>query len=330
MILLLTNKQDITADLVVLELQRRGADYLRFNTEEFPQNVQISLDYQNRLSGFFYFINRKHKLSFADIESVWYRRPTLPSPDKRIPEKFMPFSIRESFELLNGVWNNLNCYWLSNPHKIRLAECKITQLGVAQQLGFVVPPTMISNNPADIEDFYEKCNKNIVVKPIKMGLVGDGVVVFTNKITPAAFENIESAALVPAIYQANISKKYDIRITIVGDKVFPIEIHSQTFEDASIDWRHSQHVNIPHKVHSLPESLAKRCLKLVKVLGLEFGAIDMILTPDGDYYFLEINPNGQWAWIEKRTGLRIAEAITDLLCQESHADRKNRFENALI
>ncbi len=316
MILLLTNKEDITADFVVLELQKRGVDYFRFNTEDFPKNVQISIDYANDFSGFFSILKDKKRLLFKDIKSVWYRRPVLPVPDTKIPDRLKSFCIKESFAALNGVWANLDCFWISNPRNIYNAESKITQLIAARQLGFNIPNTIISNNPEDISDFYYKLKANIIIKPIKTGFINDESVIFTNKISPIDIHDIQDTALVPSIYQENINKRHDIRITVVGEKVFPVEIHSQDIKDATIDWRHSKNLNMTHKLHNLPENINNKCLKLVQALGLEFGAIDMVLTPNEEYYFLEINPNGQWAWIEKRTGLKITEAITNLLVCE--------------
>ena len=69
----------------------------------------------------------------------------------------------------------------------------------------------------------------------------------------------------------------------------------------------------------MPDEIKKACVDLTKYYGLEFGAIDLVLTPEGNYVFLEINPNGQWAWIEVLTRLPISDAIANLLANPSQS-----------
>ena len=118
----------------------------------------------------------------------------------------------------------------------------------------------------------------------------------------------------PTYIQRNIKKQCDIRVTAVGRKLFSTAIMSQECEETQTDWRKGQHV-LPYHEINLPEELEKKCLLLLDALHLEFGAIDFILGEDGEYYFLEINPNGQWAWIECRTNYHIAAEIAKLLTE---------------
>ena len=108
-------------------------------------------------------------------------------------------------------------------------------------------------------------------------------------------------------------KDVEIRVTVVGDKVFAAEIHSQVNEEAKYDWRTVSPRKIPHFVHKLPDEIETACVALTTMLGLNFSAIDLIKKPDGEYIFLEINSNGQWLWIEDITGLKIADAIAEAL-----------------
>lgn len=118
----------------------------------------------------------------------------------------------------------------------------------------------------------------------------------------------------PSLFQEYVPKDVELRITIVGNEVFAAEIHSQQKEAARHDWRRDA-LALEHREHQLPDNVRLKCVNLAKAFNLEFGAIDMILTPDGRYVFLEINPNGQWAWIEEFTGLPISEALIELLCR---------------
>lgn len=315
MILLLTNKEDITADFVVLELKRRNVNFFRFNTEDFPQKIRIKIGFHNdKLEGCFCTHNNKI-IPFSSIKSIWYRRPSPAKLGEKLKREESIFCIKECQQSLNGIWHNLKCFWVSEPQKIHYAENKITQLTIAQKIGFKIPETLISNNPEEIIRFYNNCNKNIVVKPIKSGLIEDNIVVFTNKVTSDKIKNIKSAIQTPSIYQENIPKQFDIRITVIGTKVFPVEIHSQENRNTRYDWRKSQDLDMVQQKHILPKEIKDKCIKLLDMFDLKFGAIDMILTPEGEYYFLEINPNGQWAWIEKRTGYELTKALVDILIE---------------
>jgi glutathione synthase/RimK-type ligase-like ATP-grasp enzyme len=105
-----------------------------------------------------------------------------------------------------------------------------------------------------------------------------------------------------------------VRVTVVGASVFTAAIHSQHDEATRDDCRRKGLLNLPHRVHQLPDEEALRCCELVRRLGLQFGAIDLVYTPESRYVFLEINPNGQYGWVEERTGLSINRAIADALC----------------
>ena len=126
----------------------------------------------------------------------------------------------------------------------------------------------------------------------------------------------EALKAAPVIYQRHLEKLWDIRVTIVGESIYAAAIHSQETASARVDWRRAD-VELEHKKHVLPDDIAKACRRLMKVLNLRFGAIDFVLTPDGQYVFLEINPNGQWLWIEDKLGYPITNRIAKWLRNHS-------------
>lgn len=313
MILIVTNREDITADFVVLELKRRKEVFYRFNTEDFPEKVNINIiPNETKFDGFFYFKTSRTKICFSSIKSIWYRRPVLPVI-KGVTDRFKGYSIREAIATLRGVWENLDCFWVNKPININQAENKLTQLKLASQIGFLTPQTIVSNDVNEIIEFKNQCKNGMIIKPVKSGQIDYKSVVFTNKVNESDLEKLKRSIPVPSIYQENIEKSFDIRITVIGKKIFAAEIHSQNSEKSKIDWRSSEDIDILHKKHYLPAHIERKCLKLMDALGLVFGAIDLILATNGKYYFLEINPNGQWGWIEKRTGHKLTEALTNLL-----------------
>lgn len=317
MILIVTNREDYTADFLILELRRRAIEYVRFNTEDFPTRIGVDLQAENEhLIGRFIFSNIE--IEFDGIDSVWYRRPVNPIPDTSIvDDTAFQFAAEESQETLDGIWNLLDCFWVSRPERIRQAESKLFQLKTAQQLGFNIPSTIVTNHPKKALEFYGKHKEGLIYKPIRHGyLKRDETIslVYTNRVTSAEASQLNNVRLSPSLLQEYIEKDVEIRATVVGDDVFAVELHSQECRDAMTDWRRGNVSHITHKPHRLEPDIERKCRDLVKRMGLEFGAIDLILKPSGDYVFIEINPNGQWAWVQQvLPEIPIRESLVNLL-----------------
>jgi len=317
MIIIVTNRQDLTADFLILELRKRKADYVRFNTEDFPQHVQIVWQIDGAgLDGYFLF--PKARVDFKDVHSVWYRRPVPPIPSSRISDPVaQEFALAESNAMLDGVWRTLDCFWVSHPDNLKRAEIKLYQLKVAAQVGFQLWPTVATNDPEMAMAFYCSQDRKVVYKPLQRGrLVRDETVslIYTNPITPSQAESLDQVTYAPSLLQRYVPKHVEVRVTVIGHKVLAVEIHSQNFTDTQHDWRRGDITRLQHKLHLLPTQVESTCVALVKALGLAFGAIDLILTPEGEYVFLEINPNGQWAWIQQLCPeIPLRETLADLL-----------------
>lgn len=318
-ILLVSNKSDITTDYLVCEFYKRDVPFFRFNTEDYPLNIQIQSVIKKKSFNIF-LKDIESTLNLNNIASIWYWRPEIPNlKGIDIDKANRDYSIKESFFALENLWASLDVFWINNPFDIKKAENKQLQLKKAIGLGFKVPNTIISNNHDDIEDFYQANHKNIIIKPIgtsKITYKDHEEVIYTNLITESKIKKLDKTLPIPSIYQENIAKKYDIRVTIVGDQLFPVEIHSQSIFNSKIDWRKSDDKKLIYKKHILPKDIGFKCLRMLNVFNLSYAAIDLILTPKGEYYFLEINPNGLWAWIENRTEYKISKAIADLLCSK--------------
>ncbi|NLE06010.1 MAG: hypothetical protein GX638_14590 [Crenarchaeota archaeon] len=269
----------------------------------------------NKLFGVFDFAKRS--ISFNEISSIWFRRPVTPIIENSVASKENQiFATDECRALLDGIWSTLNCFWISKPTSIYRAENKLFQLKIASEAGFSIWPTLITNSPKSLNAFYQN-QKNIIYKPIRRGRIERSTytgLIFTNKITSdheILFDNIK---LAPGIFQKHIPKNVEIRVTVIGQKVFAVEIHSQENPTTLIDWRRIDSRSLFHKIHFLPSNVEQLCRNLVQKLDLQFGAIDLILTPSGEYIFLEINPNGQWAWIQQLCEeLPLRETLVDLL-----------------
>lgn len=318
MILILTDHSDPHADYVEQRLHQRGAEFFRFDPGQFPSNAEMSISYslsgnvQATLS-----VGDKH-IDLSSVRTVWYRRPTPSIPHQEITDKLARDYISEECRIfLHDSWNLMECFWLPGPQPvIRKAEFKASQLSLAGTLGFELPPTLFTNSPEEFLEFYCKHNGNIVSK-----LPSSSFYMFTGKtfnrytqvVSKRDVAYARAIRFSPVIFQAYVPKRVELRITVVGREVFAAEIHSQHSNHTRHDWRRYDRYETPYFPHELPGDLQQLCIQLVERLGLCYGAIDMVLTPDGRYVFLELNPNGQYLWIEKMTGLPISDAICDLL-----------------
>jgi glutathione synthase/RimK-type ligase-like ATP-grasp enzyme len=316
-VLIITNKDDITVDFVVKELQLREIPYYRFNTEDIPQKLKVSFDLEENT---FELIDdiKKISLSLNDFDSVYYRRPQLNTleyiDELNYTEKL--YLLSELNFVLEGIYKILEKkYWLNNVYRIREAENKIYQLQLAKEIGFMIPNTIIANRYETIKSFVKKNHEECIIKPIKSGHVSDGdnsKAIFTTKLDQKHLIDSERIESFPLYLQKNIEKISDIRVTVVGDKVFSAAIHSQKYIESSIDWRRGIKP-LDHVKHFLPKDVEKMSIQLTKRLGLNYSAIDLIYTKEKDYIFLEINPNGQWAWIQNLLDFPISREIVNLL-----------------
>ena len=312
-VLLFTNKEDITTDFIVQELKRQEIDFYRFNTEELSKSVKIVLDFEREQYLLIDKLDNKefHLLDFTDI---YYRRPELPLyDDADLTEGEKSFLQIEIYYTLEGVYRLLSKkHWFNNVFAIRNAENKIYQLLLAKEVGLTIPSTLISNHHDSVERFV-RYGKHII-KPVHNARIRDEKhpqIVYTSEITQAIKK--EEAEFNINYLQNKIEKRCDVRATFVGEKCFAVTIDSQQLEDSCIDWRRGEHI-LQHTPIELPQDILAKCLRLMKRLNLDYGAIDFVLDKQGNFVFLEINPNGQWAWIEHLTGLPISKEIVKCLC----------------
>lgn len=325
MILILTGPTDPHADLVQHMLREHHAEVVRFNPAQFPAEAEISIAYAHQQERYVLHTD-EGTLDLANVRAVWYRRPDPPLPHKDIKDEHSRhFLLEECNFFLQDLWHVLDCLWLpARPSRLRRADLKASQLKMASSLGFELPPTLVTNSPSEFIAFYNEYNGQIISKlagPPFLGKLSESIMRFTQVVTKREVGYAHAVQHCPTIFQAYVPKRVELRITVVGQQVFAAEIHSQSTNHTRHDWRRYDHYKTLYFVHDLPREVQQQCVQLVAQFGLCYGAIDMIVTPDGRYVFLEINPNGQYLWVEQATGLPISEAICDLLLSGPAAAR---------
>ncbi|MFJ5297989.1 hypothetical protein ACIQAL_15830 [Pseudomonas sp. NPDC088368] len=311
MLLLVTNCRDITMDYVVAELRRRGQPFFRLNTEQLPQTLCSMAGFPRdawsiSLDGVL--------VRGAAITGAYFRRPGAPVvPDTATDPGERAYIEAEWSSFLKSLYSRLEGRWLNSPTKIFMAEDKPMQLLLAQEIGFHVPQAFVTNDIL--------CARAIsalgqaIGKPLRQAVLAGETerVIFTSRLAEIEDEQAEAIRLSPFIVQSEILKQYDVRVTVVGGRVFATAIWSQDNEETITDWRKGSRPDLRHEKIVLDRRVERQCVKLVQRLGLRYGAIDLVCDQSGKLWFLEINPNGQWAWIENLTGYPIAAAIVDEL-----------------
>lgn len=313
MLLLVTNSDDLTADWLVLELQRRQAAFVRFNTDDYP--IEATL----------HWTTTDARLEIGDtliraseVSAVWWRRPVPPAMPHTRPPAEAAWASGEALAGLDGFWHAIQAHWVSHPAAIAAADSKLEQLARAQRSGFTVPRSLVTNDPRRARDFVGEL-PSAVVKSMRSGRVpgdSDGGLLFTSSVTSA---DLDEAADIfgpePYFFQETVAKDYELRVTVIGERAFACRIDSTGIADADSDWRQGAIEAIPHSATDLPYELADRCVRLTQSYGLRFSAIDLAFTPDGQHVFFELNANGQWAWVERLTDLPLAARLADELLQ---------------
>ncbi len=309
-LLIVTNRRDLTADWLIGELHRRDVPFVRFNTEDYP--AEVALRWSPEVGATLRLSDRE--LALSDVTAVWYRRPVPPSLDARYEQPRAEWARDEAMEALDAVLRTIRGVWVNHPDQNRAASLKSAQLEAARALGFRIPQTVITNDPAAARELVANARDGAIVKPVRQGRIrrdGYDELFFTSEITDS--DALDRLGAEPYVFQELIHKTADIRVTVIGDSVLPVRIDSQRDARARVDFRRVDPAELAHEPMQLGAEEAGRCRELVRSFGCLFGAIDLLETAEGELVFLENNPNGQWAWLEQRCEVPLRSRLADLL-----------------
>lgn len=314
MILILANKWDLTVDLVVLELRRRNISFLRLNTEDMPSWLVIA-----SFPSSFIQLSSEYGTSFSasDVTAVWNRRPGHVfddlAPENRPSIATQKFVNDQWFVWLESLQLRRDILWVNHPTSNGLMENKLRQLQLATEIGFLIPDTLITNDANEVRSWLSQLDGQAICKALYSPLIEEAEedkFIFTNLLELDTDEFDESLRLAPAIFQRALISKIDYRVTVVGSRVFATRVD---IPEKVIDWRTSK-TEVTFTLCELPADIEHMCRQYVNVANLSFGAIDLIES-NGEFYFLEINPNGEWGWLERPHGIPISAALCDLLSE---------------
>ncbi|MEN8238860.1 MAG: MvdC/MvdD family ATP grasp protein [Actinomycetota bacterium] len=309
MILVLSSWEDEHFVAVNRELTARSQKPVLIDLARFPIELHLTIGYDD--DGFSAsFSGAGEVIDLTSCKVAWWRRPEqFEFPEDITDPAGLRFAYGECYHAVSGLWSALGAHWVNPPSADDEASHKPYQLVVASDVGFLRPRTLITSDPDAARSFLTD--------------LGDGRSIYkaftgteeswreTRSVRADEWHMLDSVRFAPVIFQEFVPAVLDIRVTVVGDDVFASSIDSSG-GDYEFDYR-AELGSATIQAHKLPQDVIEHCLSLTRRLGLVYGAIDLRLTPDGEYVFLEINPSGQWLFMEERTGQPITSAFCDLL-----------------
>ena len=323
MILVLSGEGDVHADAVEAQLRRLGAPAVRFDPARYPAEADLSVRIGpgGRVGGLLR--DGRNEIKLEDVHAVWARRPGRPRADARLPPAVGAFVETEAAGFLADLWDLLDVPFVpATPAGLERAGYKMRQLRLAGGLGFEIPGTLVTNDPDALLDHYTDSSGRMITKRVVpsqrlVTVEGNEAARRTIAVRPRDLVDVDSVRWAPIMAQPVVDKRVELRVTVVGGEVFSAAIDSQETHHTRVDFRRYDEAHTRITPYPLPAAERDLCVALTRALGLCYSTIDLILTPEGRTVFLEINPNGQYLWIEYAAGLPISRAIATLLAEAS-------------
>jgi glutathione synthase/RimK-type ligase-like ATP-grasp enzyme len=313
MILVVSSEADTHAAEVMSRLENDGVPATLLDLSRFPRQARVAMTYGP--GGIKHYLTDDASacgFALSECNAIWWRRPQpfqlhaeIGDPDVRA------FTHNEIVEAMSGLWSAADAFWVNEPGRNVAASHKPYQLKVAQQAGLDIPETLITNDPRAAREFIARRGPGATI--YKAFSATSQHWRETRLLKSDELAMVDAVKYAPVIFQEFIPARFDLRITVVGDSVFAAAVHSRD-ADYGVDYR-LELGRLKIEPHELPASVRRKIRALMTRLGLEYGAIDMRLTPEGRYVFLEINPAGQWLFVEECTEQPITEAMTRLLAE---------------
>lgn len=316
MILVIGESNDVTCNIVCEYLDSLGANFKRINEDDFTSLASFSLGSQEKTE-----ITLDEHLDLDKIKIIWHRRGTIrlmPQKLRKTPLNLYQYLKKEEESILKSIEQNLkrNAKYIGSYFD-EVENYKIEYLELAKSVGFKIPETLITSSKKTLKSFLEEAG-NIICKDIRYPIqISDdntnwssgGTFLVTNEIL-----NKMEANFFPSLFQENILKEYEVRIFFFCDKLYPMAIFSQLDEKTALDFRNYNHEKPNRNVPViLPFEIEKATRDFISESNLSTGSIDLIVSTKLEYYFLEVNPQGQLDWLSKNCNYYIEEDIAHYL-----------------
>lgn len=320
-ILLLTHSRDVfVPDAVVAALEGRGARALRVDTDLFPSRMALTVRLA-RGQREVWLDTGAEALRLDTVPAVWSRRLWPGAPPPGLPPKYAQQCAAESRRAFLAALRLLERpRWVNPLDAAVAAENKLLQLVLAQEEGLVVPSTLLTNAPAQVPPFFRACEGRMVTKlmgALSQTVDASGDFLYTSRVREEDLEALEGLSLAPMLFQPLVPKVRELRVVAVGESLFCGALDARGVPRAEVDWRRATVADGLSWTHAaLPEDCATAVRQMMRRLGLVFGAFDFLVDEEGTHTFLEVNPAGEWGWLQKDLGLPVADALAAALLGE--------------
>ncbi len=301
-VLILSNPGEHHAFAVAEGLRGKGAEVHLWQVSDFPSQQMASLSLEEG--------TEKVRIEGLGLElegpatAVWVRRPRLPRlPEGVVDERDRDFAQRENNIFVRSLQMAIggDALWVNPPGSAGRANLRTEQLRAARGAGLSIPPTLCTNDPAEVRRFLRANSGGVIYKSFfPAGWANeDGVaMLFTALVSEEDLPDDQLLGAVPGIFQARIPKAFELRVTAIGNEFISVKIRSQELASSSLDWRAATE-EVPLEPFDLPQPIATACREVMARLGIVYGAFDLIVTPENEYVFLEVNEMGAFLWLEE-------------------------------
>lgn len=299
-----TEPDDTHAILARIGLESIGHDVRFLFTADQPTRLKNSVFIDNDI---YQWRSTDKYNSFVDndYDVVWWRRARKPYLPKDVahPNDYK-FVARENMLFHEALTDNMapRAWWINSKESAQRANSKLLQLKLAAECDMKIPLTLCSNDPQDIRYFLLKHEKEgVIYKPLCVNFWFDEEQIKISHTVKMSFLELPSNKLLqltPGIFQKEIKKKYELRITCFGDYIVAAKLNSQEHREGKMDWRAIPEGKMDIEPYELPSSLAEKIRHFMQKMGLVFGSLDFIVDENHEYVFLEVNEQGQFLWLE--------------------------------
>lgn len=303
-ILIPTEPDDTHAIILKLALESIGHHATLLFTADQPTKQRNSVFIDN---GKYQWqsCDKYNSVTNDDYEVVWWRRARRPFVPKRAthPDDYA-FVSRENDLFFESFTSTIapKAWWINTKESARRANFKLLQLKIANECGMQIPTTLCSNDPKDVHNFLqEHSEEGVIYKPLcsNFWFEKDSIKIsYTSRVTLKDLPRFKLLQQTPGIFQKEIKKKYELRVTCFGDYIVPAKLNSQEHSDGIVDWRAIREKPLEVEKYKLPLSLEFKIRAFMREMGLVFGTFDFIVNEENEYIFLEVNEQGQFLWIE--------------------------------
>jgi ATP-grasp ribosomal peptide maturase len=315
-VLVVADDRDETADRVCTVLRERAVPVFRFDTADFPGRVRLHAELDGGEWAGYLARDGGERVDLAEVRSVFLRRPRPFEVPAHLTVAERWHAATESRYGLGGVLVSLPVPYVNHPARSADAAYKPRQLRDLRACGLTTPPTLITNSADAVRRFAER-HGTLVCKALAACVLhtgGTAHVAYTRKITD--LDDLDGVDYAAHLFQPFISSEYAVRLTVIGPRFHAVLITAGS-DRAAVDWR-SDYDSLTYEVIELPPSVVTGVAAYMKMSGLHYGAWDFLVQEDGTHVALEINPEGNYSWIEEETPLPISASIASFLAGEDH------------